>query len=158
MGLDMYLSKKTYVQRWDHTPADKQFSVEVKQGTTPFAAIKPERVSYVLEQVAYWRKANAIHHWFVINTQGGVDACDESYVAREQLETLRDLCRRILNAPAIARHAVALELLPPASGFFFGSTDVDEGYYEDLVYTAETLDALLAEPADTGTFTYKASW
>ena len=32
MVLDMYLTKKHYVQRWDHRPAEKQFEVTVKHG------------------------------------------------------------------------------------------------------------------------------
>jgi hypothetical protein len=35
---------------------------------------------------------------------------------------------------------VAKELLPTQAGFFFGSTDYDEYYYEDLVYTRDLLD------------------
>ena len=31
MGLDMYLSKKTYVKQWEHTPKEEQFEVTVKR-------------------------------------------------------------------------------------------------------------------------------
>ena len=31
-------------------------------------------------EVAYWRKANAIHGWFVYNIQDGVDDQNEYYV------------------------------------------------------------------------------
>jgi hypothetical protein len=161
MGLDMYLNKRTYVQRWEHIKDAEQFAVTVTRGGKPFPKIKPERVSYVIEQVAYWRKANAIHQWFVTETQGGVDECDLSHVSREQLAELRDLCRKILNAPVDERDALAIEELPPTGGFFFGSTAVDDGYYEDLTYTADTIDALLADDTTdgmSGEYEYQASW
>ena len=44
--------------------------------------------------VAYWRKANQIHSWFVQNVQGGEDECQPHHVSREQLRDLRDLCAK----------------------------------------------------------------
>jgi hypothetical protein len=35
MGLDMFLSKRHYVKRWDHIPREKQFEVTVKRGGAP---------------------------------------------------------------------------------------------------------------------------
>ena len=49
MGLDMYLSKKTYVKQWSHNSPDEQFNVSVNRGGTTYPGIKPERVSYVTE-------------------------------------------------------------------------------------------------------------
>ena len=42
-------------------------------------------------KVAYWRKANAIHGWFVDNIQDGVDDQNEYYVSKEKLEELKKL-------------------------------------------------------------------
>ena len=50
----------------------------------------------VFEQVGYWRKANAIHRWFVQNVQDGVDDCGTYIVTREQLEQLKAACERVL--------------------------------------------------------------
>jgi len=53
------------------------------------------------------------------------------------------------------------ELLPPQSGFFFGSTDVDEWYLEQLKYTVERLDVLLELPEVKNhkiNFYYSSSW
>jgi hypothetical protein len=102
--------------------------------------------------VGYWRKANAIHAWFVRNVQDGVDECQTSQVSREHLQTLRDLCQRVLDF----RH-LANELLPTQSGFFFGSTDYDESFIEDLKSTIEIIDRALALPT-SWTFEYHASW
>lgn len=147
MGLDMYLSRKTYVQRWEHQSPDEKYLVTVERGGKP-TDIDPERVTYIIEQMGYWRKANAIHRWFVENTQGGVDECRESYVADEQLAELLDLCRRVS-----ANHALAEELLPTQSGFFFGSTEYDEYYFQDIERTIGILDGL-----PDGDYYYQSSW
>ncbi len=65
MGLDMYLSKKTYVKYWEHK-GDDNYEVKVTKGGNP-TKIDPKKVSYVTEEVGYWRKANQIHDWFVKN-------------------------------------------------------------------------------------------
>ena len=61
MGLDMNLYRKTYVKRWDHIPAEKQFSVSVKMGNKKYENIDSDKISYIEEEIAYWRKANQIH-------------------------------------------------------------------------------------------------
>lgn len=159
MGLDMYLSKKTYVKRWDHTPVDERFTVSVKRGGKAFKPIKPARIAYVVEEVAYWRKSNQIHAWFVENVQNGVDECQESYVEVSQLQELLDAIREILGSGQGAeRDAKALELLPPQAGFFFGGTELDDYYYQDLELTEKKLAEILAEDNSEGEFYYQASW
>lgn len=159
MGLDMYLSKRTYVKNWDHMQPEDRHQVSVTRNGAAVAHIKPERVSYVIEEVAYWRKANAIHDWFVKNCQDGVDECQESYVSREQLEELLDVITGILDAPkGPERDKLAGETLPPTAGFFFGSTEIDDWYYEDLEFTKNTLTEILAEPDEGDGFIYQSSW
>jgi hypothetical protein len=187
MGLDMYLAKKHYIQNWDHMRPEQRYSVSVREGGKRLRTIKPERISYVVEEVAYWRKANQIHKWFVENVQGGNDDCKEYYVDREQLKELLATVSTVLqgsqlvagkvtngytlsaegekvvrnpiveDGQRIADPSVASALLPVQEGFFFGSTDYDQYYHEDLTYTRDTLTALLAEQ-DNGEFYYRASW
>lgn len=181
MGLDMYLNKKTYVQNWDHHDQDQRHEITIKRGGKVRTDIKAERISYITEQVAYWRKANAIHRWFVDNVQGGVDDCRSYYVTREQLKALKVACDKVLansklkagkvnngytidkdgkhpiveDGEVIADPQIAETILPTASGFFFGGTDYDEGYH--LKETSEVLTTLLAEE-DNGDFYYHSSW
>lgn len=158
MGLDMYLSKRTYVKNWDHMKPDERHEVSVTRGGVA-TAIKPERIKYIIEEVAYWRKANAIHDWFVKNCQGGVDECQEAYVSRENLEELLGVVTAILDAPeGEERDKLAAETLPPAAGFFFGSTEIDNWYYEDIESTKTILTEILAEPDDGDGFIYQSSW
>jgi len=159
MGLDMYLSKKTYVKNWAHNPKVKH-KVTVKLNNKIRKDIKPARVSSITEDVMYWRKANHIHNWFVDNCQDGVDNCQEYYVSREQLEQLVKLCEKVLKFKASDKSAK--EILPAKEGFFFGNTEYDEYYYQDCRETIETIRALLKEEqvkdAYEGEFYYQASW
>ena len=109
--------------------------------------------------VMYWRKANAIHQWFVSNFGNGVDECQEIGVPRDGLVALRNLCEILLNASNENRNALAEEHLPPQSGFFFGSTEIDEWYWEALTETRDTLTRVLAdETLAECDYTYRASW
>lgn len=152
MGLDSYLYKKTYIRTDDFYQPEVRNEVIVKTGGEIDEKIKPERIRYVVEEIAYWRKANQIHRWFVENVQKGIDECQSSYVSRENLEELLNLCQLVA-----ANHSLADELLPSASGFFFGGTDYDEWYYNDINSTIKYLtEALEDESADE--FEYHASW
>lgn len=173
----MYLEKKTYVRNWSHMKAVDLHHVAVLKGDKYVDHIKPERVSYITEQVAYWRKANQIHHWFInhCSTRGEDDTY--AYVSHSDLVELLDTCKRVLAAsklvegkinngytyesgakkPIIADgkiiedSSLAQELLPTTDGFFSGSTDYDEYYLDDIKRTIEQLEPLLAE----GEFDYE---
>ena len=187
MGLDMYLTKHTYVEQWNNQPKNKRYSVTVKRGGKIITSVKSERVTYVIEEIAYWRKANAIHRWFVDNCADGVDDCRDIEVSRENLQQLLDLVTTVLasstlvpakikigyrirsdgtedpimeDGQVVADPHVAMELLPTQSGFFFGSTEYDQYYIEDLQRTKDVLTEVLNEPeADQPHhFVYRASW
>lgn len=182
MGLDMYLSRRTYVKNWDYMGPEERHNITI---SGPAAAIiKTERISRIEEQVAYWRKANAVHAWFVKNCQDGRDECQETYISREQLRALVVAVTSVLDTAVVAdgvitngysaeaggpllpnfedgkviiNPEVAEAILPSQKGCFFGGTDYDQYYLDDLRYTKEVLEALLAEP-DGGSFYYQASW
>ncbi len=116
MGLDMYLSKKTYVKNWSFHKPEEKHTISVKKGGKSRKDIKPKRVSHIVEEVMYWRKVNAIHSWFVENCQNGIDECQESYVSREQLEELASICEEVVKTKDVS-------LLQTQGGFFFGSTE-----------------------------------
>jgi len=157
MGLDMYLTKKTYVKRWSHHSKEEQHTVVVKLGGKTRKGIKPKRISNIEEEVMYWRKANQIHKWFVDNVQDGVDDCGTYYVSKEQLEELVDKCKKVL-----ADNSLADELLPSESGFFFGGTEYDEFYFKDLEETVKEIeDELKIKPTEgcySGDYYYHSSW
>ena len=108
----------------------------------------------VFEQVGYWRKANAIHSWFVGNVQDNHDDCEIYLLTRAQLEELKSICELILSHEASPNEA-----LPACNGFFFGSTEYDEDYYSDLRKTVEIIDSVIAETDwEVESICYEASW
>ena len=104
-------------------------------------------------QVAYWRKSNQIHKWFVDHVQGGVDNCEEYRVTRDQLQLLVDNCKLVLM-----NKEEAPNLLPPQEGFFFGSYEYDEYYFGDIQDTIEQLEKVLNEYPEDWDFQYQSSW
>ena len=147
MGLDMYLIRKRKnikeaIENYDWYPDD---------------------------EIAYWRKANQIHKWFVDNIQDGNDDCGYYEVKKEDLQELVDICNRIIRetklidgkvlsreyyengehikeyeiGKVIDNQKLCEELLPSQSGFFFGGTDYDEWYFNDIEYTKNRLEAII---------------
>jgi hypothetical protein len=150
MGLDMYLNKRTYVQQWEHQKPEEKYKVVVTKGGES-ANIDPKKVKYIIEEAGYWRKQNQIHRWFVENIQNGTDDCGEYYVSKDSLESLLELCEKVK-----ADNALADELLPGASGFFFGGTEYDEWYFNGIDYTIDILKEALED--ENGEYLYSSSW
>lgn len=182
MGLDMYLTKKTYVQNWAHNKPEEQFDVVVKKGGVTYPNVNPSKVKYVEEEVMYWRKFNALHNWFVENVQRGIDECQTSYVDRDKIVELVGVLKQVKESLEKSKKGVvevvggwkngeeykvpvevfedteiAEELLPTASGFFFGGTEYDEYYLESVKDTLEVLEKELEDENNTD-FYYHASW
>jgi len=192
VGLDMYLKADHYCPGgFEHV---RESSIEQADAARFDAILSafgtgyeehrnryPEGDSLVVSfKVAYWRKANAIHSWFVRNVQDGKDECQRSYVSREQLTELIDACRRILETvvqgdPETREDAfvgsyqvfpnltmdlkLAREILPTESGFFFGNTEYDEWYVTNLESTVSQLEAAMNDSNnELASFYYQASW
>lgn len=165
MGLDMYLHAKKYIQKvdWNKVNHDNgigydsptvvypQFQEIVDSANMSDTAVDIYGVS-VEVTCAYWRKANQIHKWFVDNVQQGEDDCDSYYVSHDKLNELLTTCRQALlhKDPS---------LLPPQSGFFFGNTDIDQWYWEDIKNTIKQLKRVSELPDfDELSFSYQSSW
>jgi hypothetical protein len=162
MGLDMYLQRRKNMLQQDFSDAhdDK------------------------LSGVIYWRKANAIHKYFVDYGKLAHDGAPDVgyyYIDRQDLIHLIERIISILNGPEITEtityHKIAedmnevredvkynlnielaKELLPTTSGFFFGGTDYNHWYHEDLVRTLDILKRELAATPENETWYYYASW
>lgn len=153
MGLDMGLSASRYLS--DYNNADKQKKEELLEMFPELKVYLTEEENPIQEvraEVGYWRKANQIHAWFVENIQEGEDDCKSYYVSREKLQELKNLCRQVLEDKSLAN-----EFLPTQSGFFFGSTEYEDYYFDDLEKTIRIIDNALALP-ETWRFEYQSSW
>ncbi len=186
MGLDMYLQKKTYVKNWSHQKPEEEHEITVKINGELRKDIKPERISYITEEVAYWRKFNALHGWFVENCAGGKDECQEIYVGEEGLEKVLVVLKQVSELLQKSKPVVKVlqdwngkdfevttydcedevkDLFSPTSGFFFGSDEIDGYYKKEVEDTIEVIENLLKENEVSkehglysGEFYYRASW
>jgi hypothetical protein len=203
MGLDMYLYAEKYIPSYDYEVIEGEFTRKrsaIYDSTINGAGMETlPTAEYgsatVAKCVGYWRKANAIHGWFVRELANGVDNCERIRVTRDDLKRLRDLCVNELSNRAMAKPIqeadYSMELsdsegldvvaklmeafkketakatdtqviddpLAPTAGFFFGSTEKDEWYYQALEYTTDTINSLLANDSDEQlTYYYEASW
>jgi hypothetical protein len=150
MGLDMYLRGSLYLS--DYAGEEIQ-QVRNDLGSTLERILGVKAAPKEIKvEVGYWRKANAIHKWFVDTAQGGVDDCKTYDVSREQLRRLRDLCR-----DALLHRDRAPEILSTREGFFFGSTDYNDWYFTDLENTIRIIDTALELP-DNWYLEYSSSW
>jgi len=147
MGLDQYLNVRQFQSELMGS-SDKELEKNINKSKNINREIK-----YIVWEGVYWRKANQIHKWFVDNVQSGEDDCREYFVDKTQLEELVELCKEVLKT----RNP---KLLPTQEGFFFGSTDYNEYYYEDIERTIKEITKLLDDTKDLKfcEFIYHSSW
>ena len=179
MGLDMYLYKRTYVKKWEHQSDENSFDVTVKRGGKTYPKIQPERISYIEEQIMYWRKANQIHGWFTSNTDEVVEEV-KYRVSLDDLKNLLDTCKQVLDVLNKSKMKTVQvrsgwsgvysdvdvfdcedeirELLPPTQGFFYGSYDINEYYKDSIEETLRFLEGELPKCDEYDEFEYYASW
>ena len=198
MGLDMYLERApkvsglTFKEMIDLNNKYED-SGDINKIPEKYRSLfhkRGEHISWlsVKEEVMYWRKANAIHNYFVQHCGGGVDECQVMKVSRKDIEKLVLYCDKIIKATTMVKSKiengytfnkdgtkkplmeegemmdeagtkVAKRLLPSQSGFFFGSTNYDQRYFQDIKDTYDALKPIL----DTFDFKknyliYQASW
>jgi hypothetical protein len=137
-------------------------------------------------EVMTWRKANHIHGWFE-RKLNGVDNQAQHSVTYDALEDLLMDCisvkdsliasgtelkdtvieegfkdgqpyRKIEPRPHFRNTKVALKLLPPTQGFFFGNYDIDEWYLKNIEETIEKLSTVLSTKEKGERFYYHAWW
>lgn len=154
MGLDMFCTARKYIGgKYEHREITGTINIK-EQGKDLIVLDDMSMVGEIIFDVAYWRKANQIHKWFVNNIQKGVDDCGEYYLSKDDIHALVSICKECLEFPARCE-----ELLPPQAGFFFGSTAIDEDYQQDLQNTIDQLEAALNNPMfEDCSFYYSSSW
>lgn len=154
MGLDMYLEARRHVSKYGDD--DKATGEKVRNIFPELDETMP--VTGVNVEIGYWRKANQIHKWFVDNVQNGIDECQSSYVEMDQLRQLRETILEVLSTRDAA---TAERLLPSQAGFFFGGTEYDEYYFQDLEHTLDVIaraEKLSEQPGVYWDFYYQSSW
>ena len=134
-------------------------------------------------ELAYWRKANAVHRWFNNQKEGGLEDCERMEVSKEMLNDLKQVCDGIIEKlkqevpsletffndnewieknweawrPSLELTKHCAEVLPTQSGFFFGSTEYGVGYFLDVKNTSDQISKVLTEHPRCK-FKYHAWW
>lgn len=180
MGLDMYLTKKIHIgANYEHNNVTGGINL-LKNGKP--ITVNLSKVTYIQEDAGYWRKANQVHNWFIKNVQDGVDNCSEYYVGSDKMKDLLSTCQQIKKHCKLVAGAItngytleagikmpivkegmemtnqefAHKLLPTKSGFFFGNTDYDQYYMDDIDNTIEILEAAIKD--ENADYYYHSSW
>lgn len=77
---------------------------------------------YYGNYVGYFRKVNSVYAYFQHKLTD-----ERAWITKEDCEDIVDRCNKVLKD-----HSLAESLFPTQSGFFFGSTDYDKWYFNDL--------------------------
>ena len=144
MGLDMHLTAELFLWTKERKEMTELVNEQIyTQGL---------EVEKIVIDVGDWCKATHIHQWFVENVQEGIDECNRTYVPTEKLVELKEICEAIAE-----NHSLAEEALPTTTGFFFGNTEYDECYFDDINHTIGIITK--AEPLFYEMdFYYESSW
>lgn len=185
MGLDMYLykikkhnkfRKETIIKMANDLYGNKELQDKTSNLYQALKDLTYEETRYDFKgqevyldsEVAYWRKANAIHNYIYTNfAEEYQHDYDTIFLTKENLTDLLIDCKKVLNDLTedkiiekiekqdfftketyynyIYDSKLAREILPTTDGFFFGSTDYDNYYKEDIENTIEQLEKVLTE-------------
>ena len=170
MGLDQFLEARQYISKRDWSGIEKMENKDypIVEAMTKPGVVDPDASGGItLEYTAVqWRKANAIQRWMECELAGGeMENCRDYPIYHEQLKALRDDCRAVLDAHVqkadVSEVAEERNLLPQP-GFFFGSYDMDDWYFEHLDYTVLSINRLegagALDPESSVSFAYRAWW
>ena len=115
---------------YDDLPAEiiKKLQVEFEGELNEIEGKLDDCYNALYSEVAYFRKVNFLLPYF-----GYEENCSEIVIDKCEVEELIDDCKRVLGSKDTDdAESVADELLPTEEGFFFGNTDYDEWYFNDV--------------------------
>lgn len=152
----IYKTKKTghsvkELTKLDNNPKEDDPAIaEFLPLYTPFESM-PDYKS-IFKQVAYWRKFNALHQWFVTHVQLGIDNCGLYELDQDVLRSCHDTLEE-------AFYKKNHYILPPTQGFFWGSTEIDDYYWNNVEEAIQTISSLI-DNTDWATerLFYQSSW
>ena len=156
-----YARKTTYksFSKWDEP--DRANEVNYPEDLKTFSDYIYDRnfksvQTETIYQIGYFRKFNALHSYIVKTFADGVDNCQAILLHKEDVEQIKKVLDDVLNANTAEK---AKEILPTQSGFFFGGTDYDEFYFEEVKDAADLMQSFLDNfDFESYQLVYQASW
>lgn len=157
MGLDMYFYLEKYESQSRFSDKDNvvlHYDEDLKELEEDIF-IRNFKSIETRYQVGYFRKFNALHSYIVNKYANGEDDCRPILLDREDIE-------EILTTLKSVNKDNASEVLPTQTGFFFGSQEYDEWYFEDIEYAIDLLEKMLKvlekDSKNRWSAYYEASW
>lgn len=108
-----------------------------------------------LSEVAYYRKYNFLIPAMEKILETRIENNKFYNVDKEDIEKLKNRCKLVME-----NHDYAKELLPTTDGFFFGSTEYDEYYFDDVEHVYNDCNKILENMSKTDEpdFVFYANW
>ena len=101
----------------------------------------------------YFRKVNFLIPFVESKIGYELDDCEPVKLTKDDLEDLVNRCKEVL-----ANHKKAETLLPTRDGFFFGSVNYDDWYFNDVQQVHDSVSDLLATMTGRMKATFYAWW
>lgn len=114
-------------------------------------------------EIAYFRKVNPLHGWILRKTCSDPKSnCEYIEINKEMMIELSNLLGQVLdkkNNEGIEKAInFAWSNYPVMSGFFFGSSEYDGDYFDDVKYTKDKIDEIISEWDDESKYYYYSWW
>ena len=103
------------------------------------------------EEFSYYRKFNALQGYFERNFQ--LENCGRILITKEIREDLLNIINEILED-----HNKAEELLPVQQGFFYGTYEYDDFYFQDIYSLEKDLIHMKFIDYDNYDLYYTSNW
>ena len=95
MGLDIYLSKKTFIGAMFDSCGISGFISLKKRGKE--IPIKLRRVAYVIEDIFHGRKTHWLHHWLDLELSETLGNAEDQEISKDLIDRLHDACIEVLE-------------------------------------------------------------
>lgn len=106
--------------------------------------------------LAIWRKNNAIHNYVCTHIAHKTDINLQNIpLKKKDLQKLYDTTLKVLDKRNLE---TSIKLLPTVKGFFFGSTEYMDFYYEQIKTASDDIHKVLTETDFKNNNVYYHSW
>ena len=154
MGLDIYLSKKTFIGAMFHASGvDGIISITKRGRQIP---IKLRRVAYVIENIYHGHKTHWLHSWLNHELPEVLGNAEEREISEDVIDRLHRVCieilahRNIQYLRGICREKLRCDLKPEID------KEALEGFLDEVEELATATDP--SEKTDDAVFYVSASW
>ena len=154
MGLDIYLSKKTFIgAMFDSRGISGSISLFKRGKKIP---VRLERLTYVIEDIYHGSKTHWLYHWLEIELPESLGNAEEQEISEPLMDRLHDACvdvlahRNMTDFREVCKEKLHCELKP----------DISEEALNNFLDEVEELAQATApsEKTDDAVFIVSASW